>query len=90
MAVQLFVFGLYLPPVFKSSKNSSPNPPQTIISLPVQTAVWFSRASGTLLVLVAVQLFVFGLYLPPVLKSTKFELSKPPQTIISLPVHTAV
>jgi len=39
-------------------------------------------------VLVAVQLSVLGLYLPPVLK----ELLKscPPQTIISLSVHTAV
>jgi hypothetical protein len=37
--------------------------------------------------LVAVQLFALGLYLPPVFK--KFW-SSPPQTIISLPVHTAV
>jgi hypothetical protein len=37
---------------------------------------------------VAVQLSVPGLYLPPVLKSlTPFP---PPQTIIWLPVHTAV
>ena len=43
-------------------------PPQTIISLPVQTAVWKSRAEGALVVLVAVQLSVLGLYLPPVLK----------------------
>ena len=43
---------------------------------------------GALVVLVAVQLSVLGLYLPPVLKM----LGKlpPPQTIISLPVHTAV
>jgi len=39
-------------------------------------------------VLVAVQLSVLGLYLPPVLKT--LLLSPPPQTIISLPVHTAV
>jgi len=37
VAVQVFVLGLYLPPVFKSLKV--PTPPQTIISLPVQTAV---------------------------------------------------
>ena len=43
---------------------------------------------GALVVLVAVQLSVLGLYLPPVLKLTK--PSVPPQTIISLPVHTAV
>ena len=38
VAVQLFVLGLYLPPVFKKCSRSSA-PPQTIISLPVQTAV---------------------------------------------------
>jgi len=42
---------------------------------------------GALVVLVAVQLSVLGLYLPPLLKATP-ELN-PPQTIISLPVHTA-
>ena len=64
MAVQLSVPGLYLPPVFNSYELSSP--PQTIISLPVHTAVWLLRASGALVVLVAVQLSVPGLYLPPV------------------------
>ena len=38
--------------------------------------------------LVAVQLSVLGLYLPPVFKIN--WLSCPPHTIISLPVHTAV
>ena len=38
VAVQLSVPGLYLPPVFKKVTKSSA-PPQTIISLPVQTAV---------------------------------------------------
>ena len=84
------MLGLYLPPVFKSWNKSSFNPPQTIISLPVQTAVWFSRASGTLFVLVGVQVSVLGLYLPPVFRSTKLKLSKPPQTIITLPVQIAV
>ena len=37
VAVQLSVLGLYLPPVFKGLLPSTP--PQTIISLPVQTAV---------------------------------------------------
>ena len=41
-----------------------------------------------MVVLVAVQLFVLGLYLPPVF--TVPLLPPPPQTIISLPVHTAV
>jgi hypothetical protein len=47
-----------------------------------------SRAEGALVVLVDVQLFVPGLYLPPVLKTV--APSNPPQMIISLPVHTAV
>jgi hypothetical protein len=85
VAVQLFVPGLYLPPVFK--KPESPNPPQMIISLPVQTAVCPQRAEGALVVLVAIQLFVSGLYLPPVLKMSS---PTPAQTIISLPVQTAV
>jgi len=73
----------YLPPVFKL-----PFPPQTIISLPVHTAVCPDRGDGALEVLVAVQLSVLGLYLPPVLKLP--ALLPPPQVIISLPVHTAV
>ena len=47
-----------------------------------------ARRIGALVVLVAVQLSVVGLYLPPVFKS--LLLFHPPQTIISLPVHTAV
>jgi hypothetical protein len=78
VAVQLSVLGLYLPPVFRKQQ-----PPQTIISLPVQTAVCDERPSGAFVVVVAIQLSVLGLYLPPV-------LSNPPQTIISLLVHTAV
>jgi hypothetical protein len=88
VAVQLSVLGLYLPPVFQNLPMIS-TPPQTIISLPVHTAVCLARKEGALVVLVAVQLSVIGLYLPPVLK--KFPLlSAPPQTIISLPVRTAV
>jgi hypothetical protein len=41
-----------------------------------------------LVVLVAVQLSVLGLYLPPAFNG--LPLFNPPQTIISLPVHTAV
>jgi hypothetical protein len=66
VAVQLSVLGLYLPPVFRKLLLS--NPPQTIISFPVQTAVCRARREGALVVLVAVQLFVLGLYLPPVFK----------------------
>ena len=59
VAVQLFVPGLYLPPVLKILGGS--HPPQTIISLPVHTAVCMNRAAGTSVVLVAVQLSVPGL-----------------------------
>lgn len=41
-------------------------PPHTIISLPVQTAVWKARLPGAVAVLVAVQVSMLGLYLPPV------------------------
>jgi hypothetical protein len=66
VAIQASVPGLYLPPVFKSLVPSKP--PQTIISMPIQTAVCASRGSGALAMLVAVQLSVLGLYLPPVFK----------------------
>jgi hypothetical protein len=56
----------YLPPVLKMLTLLSP--PQTIISLPVQTAVCNALVSGALAVLVAVQLSVPRSYLPPVLK----------------------
>ena len=84
VAVQLSVLGLYRPPVLK---NVGPvvTPPQTIISLPVQTAVCCSRMLGAPVVLVGAQLSVLGWYLPPVVDS-----GYPPQTSISLPVHTAV
>src|SRR6184192_4268794 len=85
VAVQLSMVGLYLPPVFKFVPS---NPPQTIISLPVQTAANSCRPAGALVVLVAIQLSVPGLYLPPVFR--KLLPLYPPQTIISLPVHTAM
>src|SRR2546423_13161949 len=54
----------YFPPVLK--KVPTPTvPPQTIISLAVQTAVCDSRTAGALVVLVAVQLSMLGLYRPP-------------------------
>ena len=86
VAVQLSVLGLYLPPVF--NPLLAWYPPQTIISLPVQTAVWSARSEGALVLLVAVQLSVPGLYLPPVFR--KLLPLYPPQTIISVPVQTAV
>src|ERR1044072_7316885 len=86
VAVQLFAFGLYLPPVFRRTRFAF-SPPQMIISVPVHTVACRSRPSGPLAVLVVVQLSVAGLYLAPVLKN---PIPDPPQTIISLPVHTAV
>jgi hypothetical protein len=67
VAAQLSVLGLYLPPVLKNVGKAA-DPPQTIISPPVHTAVWSTRPVGALVVLVAVQLSVLGLYRPPVLK----------------------
>ena len=58
-----------------------------IISLPVHTAVKWARPLGALVVWMAIQLSVLGLYLPPVFKELPLY---PPQTIISLPVQTAV
>jgi hypothetical protein len=87
VAVQLFVLGLYLAPLFKSPLVKL-NPPQTIIWLFVHTAVCAARASAALAVAVATQVSVLGLYLPPVF--TKSASPSPPQTIISPPVHTAL
>ena len=55
----------YLPPVLVVKGAA---PPQTIISLPVQTA-GATRVLGALVVLVALQLSVPGSYLPPVPKN---------------------
>lgn len=87
VGVQLSVLGLYRPPVLRLLFGLL-NPPQTIISVPVQTAVCQTRTSGALVILVEVHVSVFGLYLPPLLRLVM--LFTPPQTIISLPVHTAV
>ena len=88
VGVQLSVLGLYLPPLYKVQLPPHPYPPQTIISLPVHTAVWDCLAEGALTVLVGIQLSSVGLYFPPVFVSLG-EL-KPPQTVISVPVHTAL
>ena len=77
----------YLPPVL--SLPPTVPPPQTIISLPVQTAVCKVRACGASMLLVAIQLSLPGSYPPPVSR-TRGKPSSPPQTIISMPVHTAV
>jgi hypothetical protein len=64
VAVHLSDDGAYRPPV---SRLESPCPPQTIISVPVQTAVWNMRADGHLpTVEVAVHVSDDGVYRPPV------------------------
>ena len=60
---QVLLVGLYRRPLAIAEPLL---PPQTIISLPVQTAVCKYRPVGAVVVLVAVQLSVPGLYLPPV------------------------
>ena len=85
--IQVSAAGLYLPPVFKSPFVLTQ--PDGIISLPVQTAACSLLASGALIVLVAAQVSVAGTYLPPLLASGA-ALTSPPQTTISMPVHTAV
>ena len=79
VGVGLSVAAQYLPPVFKYPPL--PIPPHTIISLPVHTAVCCSRPAGAPVVLVAAQLSVLRLYLPPVLKEVLSSFH-PPQMII--------
>ena len=88
VAVHEFVLGLYRPPVFNGTVICTFCHPRRSYSLPVQTAVGKSRRSGALAVLVAVQEFVLGLYLPPVFEGPFGPC--PPQTIICVPVQTAV
>jgi hypothetical protein len=52
-----------------------------IISLPVQTAVWPVLVVGAFVVVVGVQVFVLGLYFPPVSKVKPIKFT-PPHTII--------
>ena len=87
VAVQLSVLGLYLPPVFKKLLPVSSTPDDHFTAGPhCRVSV---SGIGRIVVLVAVQLSVPGLYLPPVFKVAAV-INAPPQTIISLPVHTAV
>ena len=135
VAVQLSVPGLYLPPVFKYAAAIDIHPRRSFhcqSTLPCDQI----GSVGALVVLVAVQLSVPGLYLPPVLQirdaiistpddhftasphcrviasasgcvgraggrptiragivspaGVRIKRVSPPQTIISLPVHTAV
>jgi hypothetical protein len=86
VACQVSVAGSYLLPVFRKVAKSR-MPPQTIISLPVHTALGKDLCEGQ--DAVAVQLSVMGSYLPPVFRRPSCLLN-PPHTIISLPVQTTV
>ena len=66
VAVQLSVPGLYLPPVFESPLKSSTSHPRRSFHCRSTLPCDWSRAAGALVMLVAVQLSVLGLYLPPV------------------------
>ena len=67
VAAQLSVLGSYLPPVL--TEPPALPPPQTIISLPVQIAVWRARALGGLVVLVAVHVFSVHAAPPDIVES---------------------
>ena len=86
VAVQLSVLGSYLPPVLTPTMRALYSTPDDHFAAGPDRRV-IARASGALVVLVAVQLSVLGLYLPA---GVRTRLVPPPQTIISLPVHTAV
>ena len=90
VAAQLSVPGLYLPPVLKTYVGRHIAAPDDHFTAGPHCRVK-DRPEGALVVLVAVQLSVSGLYLPPVFEHRGAVSSlNPPQTIISLPVHTAV
>ena len=67
VAVQLFVLGLYLPPVYSPQKFGSVSRPRRSFHCQSTLLCDSFAAAGALVVLVAVQLSVLGLYFPPVL-----------------------
>ena len=68
VAVQLSVPGLYLPPVFRIAARLIVSAPDDHFAAGPNCRVIRIARMGALVVLVAVQLFVLGLYRPPVLK----------------------
>jgi hypothetical protein len=90
IGVQASVAGWYTAPS-PTTSYAFPYPPQTIIALPVQTATCPERGDGAPTLDMGLHESVAGSYRKPesILTSLVFP-SAPPQTIISLPVHTAV
>ncbi len=87
--IQISLAGLYLPPVL-SGTSPAADPPQTTISPEMNTAVANCLTSGHgPSVDTADQMSVAGSYLPPSLRRTS-DVSEPDQTIISVPLQTAV
>ena len=86
---QVSVAGLYRPPSPSAVPPVPQHPPQTNISVPVHTAVWFARADGAPTVEMGVHLPVAGLRRAPSLKNVP-ALLLPPQMRTSLPVQTAL
>ena len=89
---QRFSAGSYLAPVLTGMPVLELAPPQMIISVPVQTAVWRIRGAGAPGMGVATRRSVVGLYWKPVLTGgpSREAARVPPQTTISLPVQMAV
>ena len=46
MLVQESATGSYLPPALRKTSTPSPYPPQTIISVPVHTVLWYQAGAG--------------------------------------------
>ena len=65
IGVQTSVTGLYRAPELRTLKEM-PSPPQTIISLPVQIAVWYLLSEGAPMFEIGAQTSVTGLYRAPV------------------------
>ena len=87
VGIQASVPGLYLPPVFKYV-NCHRNPPQTIISVPVQTAVCNSRPTGRLQCSSLSKYPYSGSYFAPCLSTLLVECR--PRQSFHCHVHTAV
>ncbi len=87
IARQVSAVGLYAAPSLSVLPSES-TPPQTIISVPVQTALWPLRALGAPVALMAAQLCGENVSFLP--SPSTDALSRPPNTIMALPVLTAL